>query len=64
VKTVGFNNGYVFNATRDHAKWAVTEKSSWTCIGDINRNVSIDVTLYSVLNYIDHAKWEVTEDST
>ncbi|XP_048777858.2 plancitoxin-1-like [Ostrea edulis] len=40
VKTVGFDNGYSFPATIDHAKWAVTERSPWICIGDINRAVS------------------------
>ncbi|XP_056011276.1 plancitoxin-1-like isoform X2 [Ostrea edulis] len=40
VKTVGFDNGYSFPATIDHAKWAVTKGSPWICIGDINRNKS------------------------
>ncbi|XP_074059621.1 deoxyribonuclease-2-alpha [Macrotis lagotis] len=27
-----------FNATHDHAKWCVALNSTWTCIGDLNRN--------------------------
>ncbi|XP_007489195.1 deoxyribonuclease-2-alpha [Monodelphis domestica] len=27
-----------FSATHDHAKWCVALNSSWTCIGDLNRN--------------------------
>ena len=34
-----FANEYWFPSSVDHAKWAVTEKKEWTCIGDINRTV-------------------------
>ncbi|XP_072458315.1 deoxyribonuclease-2-alpha isoform X11 [Notamacropus eugenii] len=27
-----------FSATHDHAKWCVALNSTWTCIGDLNRN--------------------------
>uniref|UniRef100_K1QD32 Plancitoxin-1 n=1 Tax=Magallana gigas TaxID=29159 RepID=K1QD32_MAGGI len=44
VKEVSFEDKYWFKSTIDHAKWAVTEKKDWACIGDINR--SIEINLY------------------
>nr|XP_022326005.1 deoxyribonuclease-2-alpha-like isoform X2 [Crassostrea virginica] len=40
VQKVEFANEYWFPSSVDHAKWAVTEKKEWTCIGDINRTKS------------------------
>ncbi|XP_061180819.1 plancitoxin-1-like [Saccostrea echinata] len=37
VKEVIFNDGFEFRSSKDHSKWAVTEKKSWICIGDLNR---------------------------
>ena len=31
---------YAWPETKDHAKWAISEKSNWVCVGDINRMVS------------------------
>jgi deoxyribonuclease-2 len=31
---------YAWPETRDHAKWAISLKSDWVCIGDINRMIS------------------------
>lgn len=32
-----------YKSSKDHSKWVITGKSSvpWTCIGDVNRAVSI-----------------------
>ncbi|KAM9094277.1 deoxyribonuclease-2-alpha isoform X1 [Sarcophilus harrisii] len=40
VLELAFPNSAVppFNATHDHAKWCVALNSTWTCIGDLNRN--------------------------
>nr|XP_011438060.2 plancitoxin-1 isoform X1 [Crassostrea gigas] len=40
VKEVSFEDKYWFKSTIDHAKWAVTEKKDWACIGDINRSMT------------------------
>jgi len=29
--------GLAWKVTQDHSKWAVTEKGTWVCVGDINR---------------------------
>ncbi|XP_041792092.1 deoxyribonuclease-2-alpha-like [Chelmon rostratus] len=39
VKTVRLN-GQSFHDTVDHSKWCVTPKGGWTCIADMNREVS------------------------
>ena len=31
---------FAWPETRDHAKWAITLKNDWVCVGDINRMVS------------------------
>jgi len=28
---------YLFNYTRDHAKWGISDSGNWACVGDINR---------------------------
>ncbi|XP_033477918.2 deoxyribonuclease-2-alpha-like [Epinephelus lanceolatus] len=40
VKEVTLLNGNPFSDTVDHSKWCVTPKGSWTCIADMNREVS------------------------
>ncbi|XP_062600863.1 plancitoxin-1-like isoform X2 [Saccostrea cucullata] len=37
VKEIIFNDSYEFRSSKDHSKWAVTEKKNWICIGDLNR---------------------------
>lgn len=39
----GLNKNYKFKNTKDHSKWAITVNSAMyiTCIGDINRAVSL-----------------------
>jgi deoxyribonuclease-2 len=31
---------YAWPETRDHAKWAITLKNDWVCVGDINRMIT------------------------
>lgn len=38
IERVQFKNIPSYEASIDHSKWAVAEKSPWTCIGDINRD--------------------------
>lgn len=58
---------WVWSETRDHAKWGITTKNNWVCVGDINRMVSQrargggtiafqDVTLWTALSKTDFIK--------
>lgn len=42
-KINGLDKNYKFKTTKDHSKWAITVNSTkdMTCIGDINRAVSL-----------------------
>ncbi|XP_073332553.1 deoxyribonuclease-2-alpha-like [Pagrus major] len=40
VKKVQLPNGKPFSDTVDHSKWCVTRDGGWTCIADMNREVS------------------------
>ncbi len=31
---------FAWPETRDHAKWAITKKNNWVCVGDINRMIT------------------------
>ena len=31
---------WVWPETHDHAKWGITQKNNWVCVGDINRMIS------------------------
>lgn len=50
----GLNASYWYKSANDHSKWVVTTKSSaaWTCVGDINRSVSLTM-IYSCLLFFD-----------
>ncbi|KAM4739128.1 deoxyribonuclease-2-alpha-like [Anableps anableps] len=40
VKKVQLQRGKAFSDTVDHSKWCVTSDGGWTCIADMNREVS------------------------
>jgi deoxyribonuclease-2 len=37
VNLAALGANYEWKYTKDHAKWAVSDKPSWVCVGDINR---------------------------
>lgn len=39
IRNLYFKNGMLFKTSLDHSKWAVAENESFTCVGDLNRQV-------------------------
>ncbi len=44
--------------TRDHAKWGITTKSDWVCVGDINRMISQENRGGGTIALQDKALWQ------
>lgn len=69
IERVQFKNIPSYVASIDHSKWAVAEKSPWTCIGDINRDEtqfrrgSLSLCLYNE-NVAEQFRNLITTDTT
>lgn len=54
IKNIKGLESCTFESFKDHSKWVIPERSSvpWTCIGDVNRAVSLLELFYdnSILN--------------
>ncbi len=48
---------YAWPETRDHAKWAITTKRDWVCVGDINRMISQEKRGGGTVAFQDKALW-------
>jgi deoxyribonuclease-2 len=54
---------YVWSETHDHAKWGLTVKNDWICVGDINRMISQEKRGGGTIAFQDKNLWKALKQT-